>query len=82
MVEEKQVFLSYSWSDSEEADLVQGNLSQYEGISVLRDRVILGYSSDMGLPPEDIKQYVENCYILFSAVHPMYNVYSEKGVAI
>ncbi|MBB2481368.1 toll/interleukin-1 receptor domain-containing protein [Bacillus sp. APMAM] len=47
MVEQKQVFLSYSWNDSEEADVVQSNLSEYEGISVLRDRDILGYSSDI-----------------------------------
>lgn len=47
MVEKKQVFLSYSWSDFEEADVVQGNLSEYEGISVVRDRDILGYSSDI-----------------------------------
>ncbi|WP_062353393.1 toll/interleukin-1 receptor domain-containing protein [Bacillus kwashiorkori] len=47
MIEEKQVFLSYSWNDSDEADIVQGNLSGFEGISVLRDRDILGYSSDI-----------------------------------
>lgn len=47
MGKEKQIFLSYSWNDTDEADLVQSNLCQYEGISVLRDRDILGYSSDI-----------------------------------
>jgi hypothetical protein len=39
-------------------------------------------SSDMGLPPEDIKRYVEFCHELFSVVHNMYHVYSEKGMTI
>lgn len=39
-------------------------------------------ATDLGLPPEDVKRYVDKCHLLFSVVHNMYNVYSEKGVTI
>jgi hypothetical protein len=78
LIAEKQVFLSYSWSDSDEADIVQGNLSKFEGISVLRDRDILGYSSDITRFMKRIKEtdhailLISNSYL--ESVNCMYEV--------